>query len=56
MRFQDEIADDPVLGFDSRGRSWHIISKSDPPFDSKFQRQHYRHLPGWGADQCRLPL
>nr|MCU0493928.1 molybdopterin-dependent oxidoreductase [Chloroflexaceae bacterium] len=36
VRFQDEIADDPVLGFDSRGRSWQIISKSDPPFDSKF--------------------
>ncbi len=36
VRFQDDLADDPVLGFDSRGRSWHIISKSDPPFDSKF--------------------
>lgn len=36
VRYQDEIADDPVLGFSSRGRSWHIISKSDPPFDSKF--------------------
>ncbi|MFL5805770.1 MAG: NADH-quinone oxidoreductase subunit NuoG, partial [Roseiflexaceae bacterium] len=36
VRFQDEIAGDPVLGFDSRGRSWEIISKSDPPFDSKF--------------------
>lgn len=36
VRYQDEIADDPVLGFESRGRNWHIISKSDPPFDSKF--------------------
>ncbi|NOK61397.1 MAG: NADH dehydrogenase (quinone) subunit G [Chloroflexi bacterium AL-W] len=36
VRFQDEIADDPVLGFDNRGRSWEIISKSDPPFNSKF--------------------
>ncbi|NJN65822.1 MAG: NADH-quinone oxidoreductase subunit NuoG [Chloroflexaceae bacterium] len=36
VRFQDELADDPVLGFDLRGRDWHIISKSDPPFDSKF--------------------
>ena len=36
VRFQDEIADDPVLGFDNRGRAWMIISKSDPPFDSKF--------------------
>jgi NADH-quinone oxidoreductase subunit G len=36
VRFQDDIADDQVLGFSSRGRGWHIISKSDPPFDSKF--------------------
>jgi len=36
VRFQDEIADDPVLGFDNRGRNWMIISKSDPAFDSKF--------------------
>jgi NADH-quinone oxidoreductase subunit G len=36
VRFQDEVADDPVLGFDQRGRNWMIISKSDPPFDSKF--------------------
>lgn len=36
VRFQDEIAGDPVLGFDNRGRNWEIISKSDPAFDSKF--------------------
>jgi NADH-quinone oxidoreductase subunit G len=36
VRFQDEIAGDPVLGFDNRGRNWEIISKSEPPFDSKF--------------------
>ncbi|MFQ3632309.1 NADH-quinone oxidoreductase subunit NuoG [Roseiflexus sp.] len=36
VRFQDDIAGDPVLGFDHRGRAWEIISKSDPPFDSKF--------------------
>ncbi|NNJ10229.1 NADH-quinone oxidoreductase subunit NuoG [Chloroflexales bacterium ZM16-3] len=36
VRFQDEVADDQVLGFDNRGRNWMIISKSDPPFDSKF--------------------
>lgn len=35
VRFEDEIADDQVLGFDYRGRNWQIISKSDPPFDSK---------------------
>ncbi len=36
VRYQDEIADDPVLGYESRGRQWHIISKSEPGFDSKF--------------------
>ena len=36
VRFEDEIAGDPVLGFDNRGRAWQIISKSDPVFDSKF--------------------
>lgn len=37
VRFQDEIADDPVLGFDNRGRSWEIISKSDPPLTPNSQ-------------------
>jgi len=36
VRFQDDIAGDPVLGFDNRGRTWEIISKSEPGFDSKF--------------------
>ena len=36
VRFEDELADDNVLGFGSRGRSWEIISKSQPGFDSKF--------------------
>lgn len=36
VRFQDDIAGDPVLGFDNRGRSWEIISKSEPAFDSKY--------------------
>ena len=36
VRFQDDIADDSVLGFDNRGRNWMIISKSEPGFDSKF--------------------
>lgn len=36
VRFQDELADDSVLGFDQRGRNWMIVSKSDPPFASKF--------------------
>ncbi len=36
VRFQDDLAGDPVLGFDNRGRAWEIISQSDPPFDSKF--------------------
>jgi NADH-quinone oxidoreductase subunit G len=36
IRFQDEIADDHVLGFAARGRSMEIVSLSDPGFDSKF--------------------
>lgn len=36
IRFQDEIADDHVLGFATRGRSMEIVSLSDPGFDSKF--------------------
>ena len=36
VRFEDEIAGDPVLGFANRGRAWQIISKSDPSFNSKF--------------------
>ena len=36
IRFQDEIAGDPVLGFDMRGRAMQIVSLSDPGFDSVF--------------------
>lgn len=36
VRFQDEIADDHVLGFQARGRGLEIVSLSEPPFDSKF--------------------
>src|SRR5512135_1941770 len=36
IRFQDEIAGDPVLGFDQRGRAMQIISTSEPGFDSVF--------------------
>ncbi|MSP11458.1 MAG: NADH dehydrogenase (quinone) subunit G [Chloroflexi bacterium] len=35
-RFSDEIAGDPVLGFENRGRGMEIVTLSDPPFDSKF--------------------
>jgi NADH-quinone oxidoreductase subunit G len=33
-RFQDEIVDDPVIGFHNRGRSLEIVTLSDPGFDS----------------------
>lgn len=33
-RFQAEIADDPVIGFNQRGRSLEITTFSDPGFDS----------------------
>lgn len=36
IRFQSDIAGDPVLTFDERGRSSQIITASDPPFDSVF--------------------
>ena len=36
IRFQQEIADDPVLGFYNRGRATDIVTFSEPPFDSYF--------------------
>jgi len=36
VRFQSEIADDPVLQFHDRGRGMEIVTFSDPPFDSYF--------------------
>ena len=36
VRFQDEIADDPVLNFSDRGRKMQIVTSSDPGFDSIF--------------------
>ena len=36
IRFQDELADDHVLGFQDRGRGIEIVSLSKPAFDSKF--------------------
>ncbi len=36
IRFQDEIADDRVLGFYERGRQMQIETMSTPGFDSKF--------------------
>lgn len=34
VRFQETLADDPVIGFSQRGRSLEIISYSNPGFDS----------------------
>jgi NADH-quinone oxidoreductase subunit G len=36
VRFQDEIVDDPVIGFSNRGRALEIVSFSDPGFDSYY--------------------
>jgi NADH-quinone oxidoreductase subunit G len=36
IRFQDEIAGEPVLGFYQRGRDTDIITNSEPGFDSVF--------------------
>ncbi len=34
VRFQDSIADDPVIGFSQRGRSLEIVTFSEPGFNS----------------------
>ncbi|MDM8530101.1 NADH-quinone oxidoreductase subunit NuoG [Anaerolineales bacterium HSG25] len=44
IRFQSEIAHDPVLAIENRGRHAHIVSYSDPPFDS--------HYSGNATDVC----
>jgi len=36
VRFQEEIVDDPVIGFYNRGRSLEIVTYSEPGFDSYF--------------------
>jgi NADH-quinone oxidoreductase subunit G len=36
VRFQEEIVDDPVIGFSQRGRALQIVTFSDPGFDSYF--------------------
>ena len=36
VRFQSDLADDPVIGFSSRGRSLEIVTFSEPGFDSIF--------------------
>ncbi len=36
VRFQSEIAADPVIGFYHRGRSLEIVTNSDPGFDSYY--------------------
>jgi NADH-quinone oxidoreductase subunit G len=36
VRFQESLADDPVIGFFHRGRSLEIITFSEPGFDSYF--------------------
>jgi NADH-quinone oxidoreductase subunit G len=36
VRFQEEIVDDAVIGFEQRGRSLKIVTYSDPGFDSYF--------------------
>jgi NADH-quinone oxidoreductase subunit G len=35
-RFQEEVVDDPVIGFEQRGRSLQIVTYSDPGFNSYF--------------------
>jgi NADH-quinone oxidoreductase subunit G len=44
VRFQNEVAHDAVLAVEERGRHAHIVSYSNPPFDS--------HYSGNTADVC----
>ncbi len=44
VRFQEDIAGDPVIGFYDRGRSFEIVTYSDPGFDS--------YLSGNTTDIC----
>ncbi len=44
VRFQEEIAHDPALAVENRGRRAHIVSYTDPVFDS--------HYSGNTADVC----
>ena len=44
VRFQEEIAYDPVLAIEQRGRQAHIVSYSNPGFDS--------HYSGNTTDVC----
>jgi NADH-quinone oxidoreductase subunit G len=36
VRFQDELAGDPVLAIEERGRDARIVTYSNPPFNSKY--------------------
>ena len=36
VRYQEEVVDDPVIGFEQRGRSLQIVTYSDPGFNSYF--------------------
>lgn len=36
IRFQEELADDPVIAFSQRGRALQIVTHSEPGFDSIF--------------------
>ena len=56
IRFQDEIAGEPVLGFYQRGRATDIVTYSEPGFDFDLLRQHHRYLPGRRADHGRFPF
>ena len=56
VRFQADIADDPVIGFSQRGRALEIITESEPGFNSIFSGQHHRYLPGGRAHHRRFPL
>jgi hypothetical protein len=56
VRFQEDIADDPVIGFSQRGRALEIVSLLRSRDSTPLSRQHHRHLPGRRADHGGLSL
>ena len=53
VRFQSEIAGEPVIGFSQRGRSLEIVTHGTPGFDSIFSGNTSDICPEIGRASCR---
>ena len=56
IRFMDEVADDPVLGFIDRGTHTKLTVHPGQTARQQLLAQHRGHLPGGRAHLERLPL